>query len=85
MSKLTKQEYEELKKIPEPYRTQEDLNDIHEFELSEAGAPSEEDLEWARTIINEKNPRIQEAFRESGDMDKALSIMNQKRNADDLL
>lgn len=85
MSKLTKQEYEELKKIPEPYLTQEDLNDIHEFELSEAGAPSEEDLEWARTIINEKNPRIQEAFRESGDMDKALSIMNQKRNADDLM
>ena len=85
MSKLTKQEYEELKKIPEPYLTQEDLNDMHEFELSEAGAPSEEDLEWARTILNEKNPRIQEAFRESGDMDKALSIMNQKRNADDLM
>ena len=85
MSKLTKQEYEELKKIPEPYLTQKDFNDMHEFELSEAGAPSEEDLEWARTIINEKNPRIQEAFRESGDMDKALSIMNQKRNADDLM
>lgn len=85
MSKLTKQEYEELKKIPESYLTQEDLNDILEFELSEAGAPSEEDLKWARTIINEKNPRIQEAFRENGDMDKALSIQNQKRNADDLM
>lgn len=85
MSKLTKQEYEELKKIPESYLTQEDLNDIHEFELSEAGAPSEEDLKWARTILNEKNPRIQEAFRENGDMDKALSIQNQKRNADDLM
>lgn len=85
MSRLTKQEYEELKKIPEPYLTQEDLNDIHEFELSEAGAPSEEDLKWARTILNENNPRIQEAFRENGDMDKALSIMNQKRIADDLM
>lgn len=85
MAKLTKQEYDELKKIPEPYLTQEDLNDIHEFETYEAGAPSEEDLEWARTILNEKNPRIQEAFRKNGDMDKAMSIMNQKRNADDLM
>ena len=85
MSKLTKQEYEELKKIPKEYLTQEDLNDLHEFELSEAGAPSEEDLEWARTILNEKNPRIQEVFRKNGDIDKAMSIMNQKRNADDLM
>ena len=85
MAKLTRQEYEELKKIPEPYLTQEDLNDMHEFELSEAGAPSDEDLEWARTILNEKNPRIQEAFRKNGDIDKAMSIMNQKRNADDLM
>ena len=85
MAKLTKQEYEELKNIPEPYLTQEDLNDIHEFEISEAGVPSEEDLEWSRTILNEKNPRIQELFRKNGDLDKAISIQNQKRNADDLM
>ena len=85
MAKLTKQEYEELKNIPKEYLTQKDLNDIHEFELSEAGAPSEEDLEWSRTILNEKNPRIQELFRKNGDLDKAMSIQNQKRNADDLM
>lgn len=85
MAKLTKQEYEELKNIPKEYLTQEDLNDIHEFEISEAGAPSEEDLEWSRTILNEKNPRIQELFRKNGDLDKAISIQNQKRNADDLM
>ena len=85
MAKLTKREYDELLKIPKEYLTQEDLNDIHEFELSEASAPSEEDLEWARTILNQKNPRIQEAFRKSGDLDKAMSIMNQERNAKDLM
>ena len=85
MAKLTKREYDELIKIPKEYLTQEDFNDIHEFELSEASAPSEEDLEWARTILNQKNPRIQEAFRKSGDLDKAMSIMNQERNAKDLM
>ena len=85
MAKLTKREYDELLKIPKEYLTQEDLNDIHEFELSEASAPSEEDLEWARTILNQKNPRIQEEFRKSGDLDKAMSIMNQERNAKDLM
>ena len=85
MAKLTKREYDELIKIPKEYLTQEDLNDIHEFELSEASAPSEEDLEWGRTILNQKNPRIQEAFRKSGDIDKAMSIMNQERNAKDLM
>ena len=85
MAKLTKREYDELIKIPKEYLTQEDLNDIHEFELSEASAPSEEDLEWARTILNQKNPRIQEEFRKSGDLDKAMSIMNQERNAKDLM
>jgi len=85
MAKLTKREYDELIKIPKEYLTQEDLNDIHEFELSEASAPSEEDLEWARTILNQKSPRIQEEFRKSGDLDKAMSIMNQERNAKDLM
>ena len=85
MAKLTKREYDELIKIPKEYLTQEDFNDIHEFELSEASAPSEEDLEWARTILNQKNPHIQEAFRKSGDLDKAMSIMNQERNAKDLM
>lgn len=85
MAKLTKQEYDELIEMPKEYLTQEDLNDIHEYESSEAGAPSNEDLQWARDILNEKDPQIQAAFRKSGDIDKAMSIMNQKRVADELM
>lgn len=82
---LTKQEYDELIQVPKEYLTQEDLNDIHEYESSEAGAPSTEDIQWATDILNEKDPQIQAAFRKSGDIDKALSIMKQKRNADELM
>lgn len=82
---LTKQEYDELIQVPKEYLTQEDLNDIHEYESSEAGAPSTEDVQWATDILNEKDPQIQAAFRKSGDIDKALSIMKQKRNADELM
>ena len=85
MAKLTKQEYDELIQVPKEYLTQEDLNDIHEYESSEAGVPSTEDLQWARDILNEKDPQIQAAFRKSGDIDKAMSIMNQKRTADELM
>lgn len=82
---LTKQEYDELIQVPKEYLTQEDLNDIHEYESSEAGVPSTEDLQWARDILNEKDPQIQAIFRKSGDIDKAMSIMNQKRNAEELM
>lgn len=85
MAKLTKKEYDELKQMPKEYLTQEDLNDIHEYESSEAGAPSNEDLQWARDILNEKDPQIQAAFRKSGDLDKAMAIMQQKRVADELM
>lgn len=85
MAKLTKQEYDELIQVPKEYLTQEDLNDINEYESSEAGVPSTEDLQWARDILNEKDPLIQAAFRKSGDIDKAMSIMNQKRNAEELM
>ena len=82
---LTKQEYDELIQVPKEYLTQEDLNDIHEYESSEAGAPSAEDLQWATDILNEKDPQIQAVFRKSGDIDKAMSIMKQKRNAEELM
>ena len=81
MAKLTKQEHDELIQVPKEYLTQEDLNDIHEYEASEAGAPSIEDLQWARDILNEKDPQIQAAFRKSGDLDKALKIMKQDNAA----
>lgn len=82
---LTKQEHDELVQVPKEYLTQEDLNDIHEYESREAGVPSTEDLQWARDILNEKDPQIQAAFRKNGDIDKAMSIMKQKRNAEELM
>ena len=78
---LTKQEYDELVQVPKEYLTQEDLDAIHEYESSEAGAPSAEDLQWATDILNEKDPQIQAAFRKSGDIDKALKIIRQDKAA----
>lgn len=85
MAKLSNQDYEFLKSLQEEDLTQEDLNDIHEYELSEAGAPSDEELQWAIGIINEKNTQLLAAYRESGEYDEAMSIMNQKRLANELM
>lgn len=85
MAKLSKQDYEFLKSLSKEDLTQEDLNDIHEYESLAAGAPSEEDIQWATTILNEKNPLLQAEFRKSGDTDKALSIINQSSSAKNLM
>lgn len=85
MAKLSKQDYEFLKSLPKEDLTQEDLNDIHEYESREADAPSAEDLQWAIDVLNERNPLLQAEFRKSGDTDKAVSIINQKRDADALM
>lgn len=85
MAKLSKQDYVFLKSLPKEDLTQEDLNDIHEYESLAAGAPTEEDVQWATTILNEKNPLLQIEFRKSGDTDKALSILNQSRSAKNLM
>lgn len=85
MAKLSKQDYEFLKSLPKEDLTQEDLNDIHEYESIAAGAPTEEDVQWATTILNEKNPLLQAEFRKSGDTDKALSIINQSSSAKNLM
>lgn len=78
---ITKQEHDELIQVPKEYLTQEDLDAIHEYEAREAGAPSAEDLQWATDILNEKDPQIQAAFRESGDLDRALDIIRQDKAA----
>ena len=85
MAKLSKQDYEFLKSLSKEDLTQEDLNDIHEYESLAAGAPSEEDIQWATTILNEKNPLLQAEFRKSGDTDKALSIINKSSSAKNLM
>ena len=77
MAKLSKQDYEFLKSLSKEDLTQEDLNDINEYEKAEASAPSAEDIEWATTILNEKNPLLQAEFRKSGDIDRALDIIRQ--------
>ena len=85
MAKLSKQDYDFLKSLSKEYLTQEDLNDIHEYESLAAGAPTDEDVQWATIILNEKNPLLQAEFRKSGDTDKALSIINKSRSAKNLM
>ena len=81
MTATTKEEYEFFKSQNPEDLTQEELNLINEYEKAEAGAPSDEDLEWARFIVNEKDPQYQKINRESGDLDKALEIMRQDKAA----
>ena len=81
MATITKEEYEFFKSQNPEDLTQEELKWINEYEKAEAGAPSDEDLEWARFIVNEKDPQYQKINRESGDLDKALEIMRQDNAA----
>ena len=81
MTATTKEEYEFFKSQNPEDLTQEELNLINEYEKAEAGAPSDEDLEWARFIVNEKDPQYQKINRESGDLDKALGIIRQDNAA----
>lgn len=81
MTAITKEEYKFFKSQNPEALTQEELKWMHEYEKSEAGAPSDEDLEWARFIVNEKDPQYQKINRESGDLDKALEIMRQDNAA----
>lgn len=81
MTAITKEEYKFFKSQNPEDLTQEELKWINEYEKSEAGAPSDEDLEWARFIVNEKDPQYQKINRESGDLDKALEIMRQDNAA----
>ena len=81
MTAITKEEYKFFKSQDPEALTQEELKWMHEYEKSEAGAPTDEDLEWARFIVNEKDPQYQKINRESGDLDKALEIMRQDNAA----
>lgn len=81
MTAITKEEYKFFKSQNPEALTQEELNWINEYEKAEAGAPTAEDLEWARFIVNEKDPQYQKINRESGDLDKALKIMKQDNAA----
>lgn len=81
MAKLSKQDYEFLKSLPKEDLTQEDSTDIYEYERAEAGAPSNEDIEWAADILNEKNPLLQAEYRKNGFYAEAESIISQDRSA----
>lgn len=85
MAAITKEEYEFFKSQNPQDLTQEELNWINEYEKAEASAPSAEDMDWANFIINERDPQIQAVNRKNGDFDKAMSIMKQKRVANELM
>lgn len=77
MAAITKEEYEFFKSQNPEDLTQEELKWINEYEKAEAGAPSDEDIEWATFILNERDPQIQAVNRKNGDFDKAMKLMNQ--------
>ena len=82
---ITKEEYEFYKSQDPSNLTQEELNWVNDYEKGEVNYPSKEDLEWARFIINEKDPQYQRLNKKSGDWDKAESILRQERVAREVL
>lgn len=82
---ITKEEYDFYKSQDPKDLTQEELNWINDYEKGEVNYPSEEDLEWARFIINEKDPQYQRENKKNGDWDKAESILKQERVAREVL
>lgn len=82
---ITKEEYDFYKSQDPKDLTQEELNWINDYEKGEVNYPSEEDLEWARFIINEKDPQYQRLNKKSGDWDKAESILKQEKVAREVL
>ena len=82
---ITKEEYEFYKSQDPKDLTQEELNWVNDYEKGEVNYPSKEDLEWARFIINEKDPQYQRLNKESGDWDKAESILKQEKVAREVL
>lgn len=85
MAAITKEEYDFYKSQDPKNLTQEELNWITEFEKEEAGAPSQEDMQWATFILNERDPQIQAINRKSGDLDKAMKLLNQSRAANQVM
>lgn len=85
MATITKEEYDFFKSQDPKVLTQEELNWITEYEKSEAGAPSNEQMEWATFILNEKDPRIQAINKKNGDFDKASDILNRNRAASQVM
>lgn len=81
MATITKEEYDFFKRQNPEDLTQEELNWINEYEKAEAGAPSDEDMEWATFILNESDPQYQEINRKNGDWDKAKKLLDQDRAA----
>ena len=82
---ITKEEYEFYKSQDPKYLTQEELNWVNDYEKGEVNYPSKEDLEWARFIINEKDPQYQRLNKKSGDWDKAENILKQEKVAREVL
>ncbi len=80
-----KEEYEFYKSQDPKDLTQEELNELYETERLEAKYPSKEDLEWARFILNEKDPYYQRLNKKNGDWDKATKIMQQESSAREVM
>ncbi len=80
-----REEYEFYKNQDPKNLTQEELDELYETERLAAKYPSKEDLEWARFIINEKDPYYQKLNKQNGDMEKANKILQQESAAREVM
>lgn len=82
---ITREHYNFLKSQDYGDLDDEQRAQIRQYESEEAGSPSESQISWATKILNTSDPFLQRAFREQGDFDKANAIIQQQRNARELM
>lgn len=79
--KISKQHYEYIKSIPQNQWTPEQASLINEYEKDIYGYPSESEISWATKIVNTKDARLIADFRASGEMQRAMDVLNRANTA----
>ena len=82
---ITREHYNFLKSQDDKDLDDEQRAQIHQYESEEVGAPSESQINWATKILNTSDPYLQKAFKDQGDTEKALAIIQKQKTARDLL
>lgn len=79
--KISKEHYEYLKSLPQNELTQKRANQITEYEKDIYGYPSESEISWANKIVNTKDARLIADFRASGEMKRAMDVLDRANAA----
>ena len=78
---ISKQHYEYLKSLPQNQLTPEYASQINEYEKDIYGYPSESEISWANKIVNTKDARLIADFRASGEMKRAMDVLDRANAA----